>query len=234
MQPAQHRVRVTLTLTLANHLADTKTTRYYFDKAFLAVLPGTKAFAMSWDGSGTPSVAVSKSTKDYTLLRLGLAQRLYSGKTATYRLRFDLPDPGGAATRDLRIGDSLASFPVWGFGSDSTSGGSVTVVFPKGFTVDVQAGSIPKPVTDATGRVIFRSGTLVEPAVVLRLSRRRPAGRLRHDVPQGDRRGQPGRADRPVLARRQGLVQARRGPHGQGAAGPRRARSGWRGRRPGP
>ena len=163
VQPAQHRVRVTLTLTLANHLADTKTTRYYFDKAFLAVLPGTKAFAMSWDGSGTPSVAVSKSTKDYTLLRLGLAQRLYGGKTAVYRLRFDLPDPGGAATRDLRIGDSLVSFPVWGFGSDSTSGGSVTVVFPKGFSVDVQAGSMPKPVTDATGRVIFHSGTLSNP-----------------------------------------------------------------------
>jgi len=163
VQPAQRRVRVTLTLTLANHLTDTKTTRYYFDKAFLAVLPGTKAFSMSWDGSGTPSVTVSKTTKAYTLLRLGLAQRLYSGKTATYRLRFDLPDPGGSATRDLRIGDSLASFPVWGFGSDSTSGGSVTVVFPKGFTVAVQAGSIPKPVTDATGRVIFHSGTLSNP-----------------------------------------------------------------------
>ena len=163
VQPAQRRVRVTLTLTLANHLTDTKTTRYYFDKAFLAVLPGTKAFSMSWDGSGTPSVAVSKTTKDYTLLRLGLAQRLYSGKTATYRLRFDLPDPGGSATRDLRIGDLLASFPVWGFGSDSTPGGSVTVVFPKGFTVAVQAGSIPKPATDASGRVIFRSGRLSNP-----------------------------------------------------------------------
>ena len=163
VQPAQRRVRVTLTLTLANHLTDTKTTRYYFDKAFLAVLPGTKAFSMSWDGSGTPSVAVSKTTKDYTLLRLGLAQRLYSGKTATYRLRFDLPDPGGSATRDLRIGNSLASFPVWGFGSDSTPGGSVTVVFPKGFTVAVQAGSIPKPATDASGRVIFRSGRLSNP-----------------------------------------------------------------------
>ena len=60
----------------------------------------------------------------------------------------------------------------------------------------------------------------VEPAVVLRLPRRRPPGRLRHDVPQGDRRGQPGRDDGPVLARRQGVVQARRGPHGQGPAGP--------------
>ena len=37
------------------------------------------------------------------------------------------------------------------------------VVFPKGFTVAVQAGSIPKPVTDATGRVIFHSGTLSNP-----------------------------------------------------------------------
>ncbi len=163
VQPAQRRVRVTLNLTLTNHLADTKTTRYYFDKAFLAVLPGTKAFGLSWAGSGTPTVVATKATKDYTLLRLGLAQRLYSGKSAQYTLRFDLPDPGGAATRDLRIGDSLASFPVWGFGTDSTTGGSVTVVFPKGFSVNVQAGSIPKPTVDATGRVIFHSGTLAQP-----------------------------------------------------------------------
>ena len=163
VQPAQRRVRVTLDLTLTNHLVDTKTTRYFFDKAYLAVLPGTKAFGLTWDGSGTPTVTATKTTKDYTLLRLGLAQRLYGGKSARYRLRFDLPDPGGSATRDIRIGDALVSFPVWGFGSDATAGGSVLVVFPKGFSVAVQAGSIPRPTTDASGRVIFRSGTLAKP-----------------------------------------------------------------------
>ena len=41
VQPAQRRVRLTLDLTLTNHRHDTKTARYFFDQAFLAVLPGT-------------------------------------------------------------------------------------------------------------------------------------------------------------------------------------------------
>jgi tyrosyl-tRNA synthetase len=60
----------------------------------------------------TVTVRVSRRTSTFTVLRLGLPVRLYSGKTASYRLRFDLVDPGGAPIRDLRIGDSLVSFPV--------------------------------------------------------------------------------------------------------------------------
>ena len=41
--PTQRRVRVTVDMTLTNHLHDTKTKRYYFDHAFLAVLPGASA-----------------------------------------------------------------------------------------------------------------------------------------------------------------------------------------------
>ena len=55
---------------------------------------------MSWDGKGTPEVHVSKKTADYTLLRLDLGQRIFSGKSATYKLRFDLVDPGGEPTRE--------------------------------------------------------------------------------------------------------------------------------------
>ena len=72
VQPAHHRVRVTLALTLTNHLKDTTTTRYYFDKAFLAVLPGTSGYALSWDGRGRRPSDVSKKTPDYTILRLDL------------------------------------------------------------------------------------------------------------------------------------------------------------------
>ena len=45
VQPDEQRVRVTVNLTLTNHLTDTKTRRYYFDRAYLAVLPGTRAIA---------------------------------------------------------------------------------------------------------------------------------------------------------------------------------------------
>jgi hypothetical protein len=163
VQPEQHRVRVNLNLVLTNHLKDTVTKRYFFDRAFLAVLPGTSGFKFSWDGKGTPEVHVSKKTADYTLLRLDLGQRLFSGKSATYKLRFDLVDPGGEPTRDVRIGETLASFPVWAFATDSTSGGSVKVIFPAGFDVDVEAGEVPEPSTAPDGRVVFTSGELDEP-----------------------------------------------------------------------
>ncbi len=163
VQPSKHRVRVTLALTLTNRLKDTVTRRYYFDKAFLAVLPGTTGHALSWDGAGTPTVGATKRTAEYTILQLNLPRRLYSQSTARYTLRFDIADNGGKATRDVRIGDSLVSFPVWAYATDDTPGSSATVVFPAGFQVEVEAGSIPAPTTDSTGRTIFRSGRLDKP-----------------------------------------------------------------------
>jgi hypothetical protein len=142
VQPEQHRVRVNVTVVLTNHLKDTVTKRYYFDRAFLAVLPNTSGFKFTWEGSGTPEVHVSEKTADYTLLRLDLGQRLFSGKSATYKLRFDLVDRAGADP-GRAIGETLASFPVWAFATDATPGGNVKVIFPAGFDVDVEAGEIP-------------------------------------------------------------------------------------------
>ncbi len=163
VQPAEGRVRVTLQLTLRNRLQDTATTRFYFDRAFLAVLPESSGYRVSWEGSGTPTVRATSRTKDYTILRIDLPRPIYGGKSATYTLRFDLVDRGGTATRDLRVGDSLVSFPVWAYASDDTPGSTVTVTFPAGFTVDVAGGSIPAPKQDAEGRTVFRSGTLPKP-----------------------------------------------------------------------
>jgi hypothetical protein len=163
VQPSQRRVRVTLDMVLTNHLQDTTTKRYYFDTAFLSVLANTSGYKLTWAGSGTPSVRVSKKTTQYTLLQLDLAQRIYGGKSASYRLRFDLVDKGGKATRDVRIGDSLASFPVWAFATDSTAGSTVRVTFPAGFKVEVQAGDIPKPTTTSDGKVVFQTGSLAKP-----------------------------------------------------------------------
>ncbi len=163
VQPAQRRIRINLDLLLTNHLKDTVTRRFYFDRAFLAVLPNTSGYKLTWDGKGTPAVHVSKRTKDYTLLRLDLPQRLFSGKSAHYKLRFDLVDPGGTPTRDVRVGDSLVSFPVWAFASDGTPGSTVEVVFPAGFSASVQSGSIPDPLVDPGGRTIYQTARLDKP-----------------------------------------------------------------------
>jgi len=149
-------------MQLANHLTDTVTKRYYFDQAFLAVLPGSSGFSLT-GGAGSPAVSVSSRSANATILRLTLGSRLFSGTSATYTLRFDLVDHGGAATRDLRIGDSLASFPVWAYASGSTSGSTVTVVFPAGYSTTVDAGNIPPPTTDGSGRTVYRTGPLATP-----------------------------------------------------------------------
>ena len=161
VQPEQHRIRVTVDLVLTNHLRDTTTQRYYFDRAFLSVLPGSSGFRLT--GPGTPSVGVRSRTSQTTVLDMRLGQRLFSGKTAHYQLRFDLVDKGGTATRDVRVGSALVSFPVWAFASNSTAGSTVRVVFPAGFQVEVEAGTIPAPKTDSSGRVVFDSGSIAKP-----------------------------------------------------------------------
>ena len=161
VRPGDRLVRVTVDMTLHNNLRDSATRRYYFDTAFLAVLPGTSSFKVT--GPSGPSVRATRRNNDYTLLRINLGQRLFSQKTAKYKLTFDLKDQGGSSTRDVRVGDSLASFPVWAYASDDTPGSRVTVLFPKGYTVDVEVGDLPTPTVDGEGRTVYKTGRLNKP-----------------------------------------------------------------------
>ena len=163
VQPAIRRVRVTVDLVATNHLQDTATQRFYFDQASLQVQAGTTGFRLT-SATGAPSVRVTKRTADYTNLRLTFGRQIFSGKSASFQLRFDLPDPGGRAARDVRVGNSLVSFPAWGFGTPSTPGGSVTVVFPSGYTIEVFGGAFSSPVTGSGGTVTYASGRLADPA----------------------------------------------------------------------
>ncbi len=161
VQPDDKRVRVTVDIVARNRLKDTATRRFYFDRAFLAVQPGTSGFKLTAE-SGDPSVRVSDSKKTYQILSLSFGRRIYSGKTGRFRLTFDLPDPGGAPTRDVRIGSSLVSFPVWAYASEDTPGSTVTVSFPDDFNVAVEAGELPAPKTQ-DGRIVYSSGALDKP-----------------------------------------------------------------------
>ncbi len=161
VQPDEQRIRVTVDLTLTNHLKDTKTKRYYFDEAFLDIMPRSSGYKLTRKGT-SPTVKAIKKADEYTRLRLNYP-RLYSGKTAKYRLTFNLNDPGGAPTRDLRVGNSLVSFPVWAFATDSTPGSSVSVVFPPGYEIKVEAGAIKDPTTDDEGQTVFDTGKLAKP-----------------------------------------------------------------------
>jgi hypothetical protein len=162
VRAADHLVHVTVDATAVNHKNDTATRRYYFDAATIAVMPGTRAFHASASGA-KPSASVSKSTKDYRLIRIGFGRRVYSHQTFRFRLTFDLPDPGGTATRDIRIGQSLVSFPVWAFATSDTPGSSVTVVFPSGYDVHVDQGSLGAPQPSGSS-IVLRARSIANAA----------------------------------------------------------------------
>lgn len=162
VNPDKGRIHVTVSLTATNRLKDTKTRLYFFDQAFLAVQPGTTGFKITSD-TGVPTVRVTSRNAERTILQINFNKRLLAGATRKFTLTFDIPDPGGAPTRDLRIGTSLVTFGAWAFASESTPGGSVTVVFPPDYAVEVQTGQMRKPTKDAAGRTVIASGRLAEP-----------------------------------------------------------------------
>ena len=160
--PDEGRIKVSVALTATNRLADTRTRLYYFDRAFLAVQPGATNFAVT-AGKGSPTVRVQSRKADHTLIRIDFGGRLPAGSERTFSLSFDLPDPGGAPTRETRIGTSLVTFPAWAFASEATPGGTVTVVFPPGYTIDAQGDGLDEPTTDADGNVVYTTGVLQDP-----------------------------------------------------------------------
>lgn len=161
VDPAKKRVRVAVALAATNNRTDTKTRRFYYDRAFLAVQPGTTAFRIASSGV-RPAVRVQRRTSTYTLLRIDFGTQLAAGATRRFSLTFDIADPGGAPTRTTRIGTSLVAFGAWGFGTAGTPGGSVSVTFPSGYSIEVEAAGLGKPTTDSAGNVVYRTGRLAD------------------------------------------------------------------------
>jgi hypothetical protein len=160
--PNAGRVSASSKVTAANHLHDTATKRYFFQTAYLAVLPGTSNFKISTPGA-TPTVSVSSRKATYTLLKLNFGKPLAAGKSVVLTLTFDLKDPGGAPDRALRISPSIVSFSAWAFATASTPGSSVTIRFPAGYTVTIGRGPMTGPTTDSQGRFVWSSGRLNNP-----------------------------------------------------------------------
>jgi hypothetical protein len=161
VHPKDRRVAISASLTVTNRTRETRTRRFFFDHAFLAVQPGTTGFTLS--GAPGATVRVVKRTKDSTLLRLGFGTRLYSGARRTYRLTFDLIGAGKGANPQTRVGTGLVTVPLWAYASNRASGSTVSVAFPRGFEVTVAAGSMPVKVKSPDGGTVLRSGRIAAP-----------------------------------------------------------------------
>jgi hypothetical protein len=162
VQPEHRRVHITVDLTATNRAKGSMTTNYLYDRANLSVLPGTTAFRATNNGIKV-SVSVASRSAKATLLSIHLAKRLGSGKSTGIRLSFELPDLGGRASRSVRIGPSIAAFPVWAYGSRGTPGSTVTVRFPSGYKVSTVTGRLGKPITASDGTTTLSSPVLADP-----------------------------------------------------------------------
>lgn len=162
VDPDKAAVHVTVNLNAVNHLKDTKTRLYFFDRAYLAVPPNTSNFRISARDT-KPGVAVAASKADHTLLRIDFGKRLPAGSARGMSLTFDIVDPGGEPTRTTRVGPSLVAFGAWAYASEGTPGSTVTVVFPPDYTIEAKSDQLGEPTTDADGRTIFKSAKLAQP-----------------------------------------------------------------------
>ena len=159
--PAKGLVHVSMVVTATNNRAETRTTRYWFDHGFLAVQAGVVAPRITGAKGGT--VTVASRTAGATLLKIGFGVKVYSGKALTFRVSFDLPGKGTAASRLVRVGKSLVTFPVWAYASEGATGSRVTVRFPAGYDVTVASGSFANRGTGSDGGTVLASGPLAAP-----------------------------------------------------------------------
>ena len=181
-------------MVLTNHLRDTRSRRYYFDHAFIAVLPDASGLQADLVGRGQARRGRLEEDRQVHGPRPRRSGHgIYSGKTAKYRLPFYLVDGGGTATRDVRVGTALASFPVWAFATDSTPGSTSGSSSRPGSRPRSRPATSRRRPTGRAGRVVFQTAAARQADRLLRLPRRRPAGRVRRAaVATRGRRG-PGR-----------------------------------------
>ena len=161
VRPDAGLVHVTVAITAKNHTVETKARRFYFDSGYLALPPGVSNVKIS--GYKGATVVTTKRTTTSTTVRVGFGGHLYSGLSRAFKLEFDIKDPGGAANRQTRISSSLAVFPVWAFASTGATGSTVSVTFPVGYTVTVEAGSFAHKGTAAGGGTELTTNPLTQP-----------------------------------------------------------------------
>jgi hypothetical protein len=141
LAPAEGRIRVTIEFTATNRTPDTEEGRTSYGGVSLAIHPRAVAIRAQSDGQGLPTQVI-ETTDEFTSVNIDFNRDIFFEESYRFGLSYDLVDPGGAPARDLRIGRTLVTFPVWGFGSEEVGAGSVTVFVPAGYTPTVEFGDL--------------------------------------------------------------------------------------------
>ena len=159
--PAERRVAVSVDGVATNLTPDPPDSHYYYTSVRFAVQPGIANLSASSGGQVLASRIVSTAA-EYTEVQVTFGRAIFHEQSMSFRVNFDITDPGGAARRDVRIAPSLVAFPVWAFGSEGTPGSSVSVVIPPGYTVTVEAGDLTSSAS-AGGATLLTSRAVSDP-----------------------------------------------------------------------
>jgi hypothetical protein len=159
--PEQQRVHVTIDAVATSYTPNPVDGLAYYPGTTFAVQAGATHIAAS-SGGQSLDVSLDTSGSDFIGVTVTFFEGVFFQQSVDFRVTFDLPDPGGAPDRNLRISPSIVAFPIWAFGSPEEPGGSVTVILPGGFRPSVQGGPLV-PSTGAAGEIILATQSLPDP-----------------------------------------------------------------------
>jgi len=159
--PSQKRVHVAVDAVATNVTPDPPSGRYYYSEARFAVQPAIRNLTAT-QGERTLTTRIVSTSSEFTQIAVAFASSLFHGQSISFRVSFDIVDPGGVPQRDVRIAASLVAFPVWAFGSQGTPGSSVSVVIPADYTTTVVAGQLVRTV-GANGATVLSAASIPDP-----------------------------------------------------------------------
>ena len=159
--PDQRRVHVTIDAVATSYTPNPVDGLAYYPDVTFAVHPG--ATGVTATSNGLPlAVALDATDPDFLGVKVTFADGVFFQQSYAYQVTYDLPDPGGAPDRNLRISPSIVAFPIWAFGSSGEAGGSVTVILPGGFQPTVQGEDLASSIGPA-GEIVLSTTSLPDP-----------------------------------------------------------------------
>ena len=121
--PAEHRVHVAVDAVATSFEPDTPQGQVYYSRHQRSPCqPAPPTSSASAGGRPIGARAPPSATTTSRSSRSPSAAASSTEQSYAYTVSFDLVDPGGEGTRDLRIGSSLVAFPVWAFGTQGEAG----------------------------------------------------------------------------------------------------------------
>lgn len=160
VRPAEGVVHVSVDGGATSLAPDSGGNVYYFDAMRLVIFGGATHISATASGARA-SVSVVDGDDRQQVIEVALNRDLFYRETASFHLEYDLPT--GSAGGDVRVGQSVARFPVWAVGTSETAGSSVAISLPPGFQLDLQGEAIPQPTTEDDGSRTYRWEEIPDP-----------------------------------------------------------------------